>query len=176
MSVVITLHRSALAALLSVGLCMPLAAEVELDDGDEVRVDPALVLPIADDLAALGAAAQRASVPILLMYSTSDCEYCAHLESEVLGPMRLSGADPRRVIVRKVVMEEYESLRDFSGQKRNTDSYGRVQGVFVVPTVALVDGQGKDLVPKIVGYQTPGLYEKYLDQAIETSRQILEHR
>jgi hypothetical protein len=45
--------------------------------------------------------------------------------------------------------------------------------VDVVPTVALVDAEGNDLVPKIVGYQTEGLYEAYLKKAIEVSRVVL---
>jgi thioredoxin-related protein len=151
------------------------AVAVDLDD-DETFVDPALVLPIAEDLEALGSTSRNATVPILLMYSTEDCPFCARLESEVLGPMRLSGADPERVIVRKIMMEQYETLRDFSGKKRDAESYAIGQGVEVVPTVVLVDETGRELVPRIVGYQTPGIYETYLDEAIKVSRMLLEQR
>jgi len=145
-------------------------------DEDETYVDPVLVLPIAEDLEALGSSSRIATVPILLMYSTEDCPFCARLESEVLGPMRLSGEDPQRVIVRKVVMEQYETLRDFSGQKRDAESYAIGRGIEVVPTVVLVDEEGNELVPKIVGYQTPGIYETYLDEAIKVSRMLLKQR
>jgi thioredoxin-related protein len=145
-------------------------------DEDETYVDPTLVVPIAEDLEALGSSSRSATVPILLMYSTEDCPFCARLESEVLGPMRLSGEDPKRVIVRKVMMEEYETLRDFSGQNRDAESYAIGQGVEVVPTVVLVDEKGNELVPKIVGYQTPGIYEMYLDEAIKVSQMLLEQR
>ena len=151
------------------------AMAVDLDD-DETFVDPALVLPIAEDLEALGNSSRSTTVPILLMYSTEDCQFCARLESEVLGPMRLSGDDPKRVIVRKVMMEQYETLRDFSGQKRDAESYAIGQGIEVVPTVVLVDEKGNELVPRIVGYQTPGIYETYLDEAIKVSRILLEKR
>ena len=160
-----------MAGLLFCGVV--LAADL---DEDETYVDPVLVLPIAEDLEALGSSSRSATVPILLMYSTEECPFCARLESEVLGPMRLSGADPERVIVRKVVMEEYETLRDFTGQKRDAESYAIGQGVEVVPTVVLVDEKGNELVPRIVGYQTPGIYETYLDEAIKVSRMLLEQR
>ena len=151
------------------------AVAVDLDD-DETYVEPTLVLPIAEDLEALGKSSRSATVPILLMYSTEECPFCARLESEVLGPMRLSGEDPRRVIVRKVMMEQYETLRDFSGKKRDAESYAIGQGIEVVPTVVLVDEKGNELVPRIVGYQTPGIYETYLDEAIKVSQMLLEKR
>ena len=168
-----------LAGLVIAGpLFYSVAMAVDLDDesDNEAYVEPSLVLPIAEDLEALGSSSLSATVPILLMYSTEDCPFCARLESEVLGPMRLGGADPERVIVRKVVMEEYETLRDFSGKKRDAESYAVGQGVEVVPTVVLVDEKGNELVPRIVGYQTPGLYETYLDEAIKVSQTLLEQR
>ena len=144
------------ASLVIAGSLLCGVASAADPDEDDTYVAPTLVLPIAEDLEALGKSSRSATVPILLMYSTEDCPFCARLESEVLGPMRLSGEDPKRVIVRKVIMEEYETLRDFSGKKRDAESYAIGQGVEVVPTVVLVDEKGNELVPKIVGYQTPG--------------------
>lgn len=165
-----------IASLVIAGsLLCGMASAADLDE-DDTYVDPTLVLPIAEDLEALGKSSRSATVPILLMYSTEDCPFCARLESEVLGPMRLSGEDPKRVIVRKVIMEEYETLRDFSGKKRDAESYAIGLGVEVVPTVVLVDEKGNELVPRIVGYQTPGIYETYLDEAIKVSQMLLEKR
>jgi thioredoxin-related protein len=151
------------------------AVDLEMAD-DDTYVEPALVLPVAEDLEALGNTSRNATVPILIMYSTEDCMFCARLESEVLGPMRLSGDDPKRVIVRKVLMEDYETLRDFNGKERDAESYAIGRGIEVVPTVVLVDENGNELVPKIVGYQTPGIYDAYLDKAIEVSQMLLEQR
>ena len=152
-----------------------LAVDLEMADSD-TYVEPSLVLPVAEDLELLGLSSRKKMVPILIMYSTEDCVYCARLESEVLGPMRLSGADPEKVIVRKVLMEDYETLRDFNGKKRNAESYAIGRGVEIVPTVVLVDENGNELVPKIVGYQTPGIYDTYLEKAIEVSQILLEQR
>jgi len=171
-----------LSGMLSVTLAVAADSgthDVETDvgaNGREADVEPNLILPVAVDLKALGKKSRRATVPILLMYSTEDCQYCARLENEVLGPMRLGGDDPGRVIIRKVIMEEYETLRDFYGKKRNAESYAYAQGVSVTPTVMLVDENGKELVPRIVGYQTPGLYDAYLDEAINVSGSLLEQR
>lgn len=88
--------------------------------------------------------------------------------------MRKAGIDPKRVILRKVLMDEYDTLRDFTGHERNAESFAINRGVEIVPTLELVDANGKILVPKIVGYQTPGLYSDYLEKAIEVSQTLLE--
>lgn len=167
-------HWTLLAGMLLA--VQPVFAETFLDeDNDDVEARHGL--PVVQDLAALGEESRRTGVPILLMFSTENCVHCERLEEEVLRPMRVSGVDPRQVLVRKVMLDEYETLRLFSGKKKDADRYAyRDQGVSVVPTVALVDANGKDLVPKIVGYSTPGIYENYLDEAIRVSSQLLKQR
>jgi hypothetical protein len=94
----------------------------------------------------------------------------------VLGPMRKAGIDPKRVILRKVMMDEYDTLRDFSGCERNAESFSIYRVVEIVPTLQLVDAEGNELVPKIVGYQAPDLYGDYLEKAIEVSQGLLEKK
>ena len=83
------------------------------------------LVPAAQDLAALAEDARRSGAPILLVFSAEDCDYCVRLESEVLGPMRLSGVEPTRVIVRKVMVEDYKKLRDFQGHTLSASSYAQ---------------------------------------------------
>lgn len=155
------IFRSSLLALVLAVPTLAVAAEAEH------------AVPVTKDLADVGRASREAGVPILLVYSSSDCRFCKRLESEVLNPLRLSGADPKQVILRKVMVEMFETVKDFDGQEVSTESYAMRNRVDVVPTVALVDAKGDDLVPKIVGYQTEGLYEAYLQKAIEVSQAIL---
>lgn len=149
------------------------AAEEEADD----ELIPAhLRLAASLDMVALGKLSRDKGVPILLMFSTADCNYCKRLEADVLGPMRLAGIDPQRVIIRKVLMDEDATLQDFSGRKLNAENFGIYRGVDVVPTLQLVDASGTELAPKIVGYQTPGLYSAYLEEAIQVSRTLLKQK
>jgi thioredoxin-related protein len=137
------------------------------EDKDSVHLDA------SQDMAALGQLARSNGVPILLVFSTEDCRYCQQLEAEVLAPMMRAGVDPKRVILRKVLMDETETLRDFSGHEQNAETFGIVRGVDVVPTLQLVNAEGEELVPKIVGYQVPGLYDAYLEKAIQVSQSLL---
>lgn len=150
------------------------AEQSDMDYGEDEAVPAHLQVAMTDDLATVAALSQENGVPILLMFSTEDCTFCKQLESEVLGPMRKAGIDPKRVILRKVLMDEYDTLRDFTGHERNAESFAINRGVEIVPTLELVDANGKILVPKIVGYQTPGLYSDYLEKAIEVSQTLLE--
>ena len=147
------------------------AEESDMDYGTAVPAQ--LRVAMTDDLAAVGALSQEKGVPILLMFSTEDCSYCKRLEAEVLGPMRKAGIDPKRVILRKVMMDQYDTLRDFAGRERNAEGFAINRGVEIVPTLELLDAKGRTLVPKIVGYQTPGLYDVYLEKAIEVSQALL---
>ncbi|HHH49262.1 MAG TPA: hypothetical protein ENK51_10305 [Gammaproteobacteria bacterium] len=126
-----------------------------------------------DDLQALGQTARQAGVPILLMFASEECPYCERLEAEVLGPMVLAGDDPRRVLLRKVMLETADSLRDFQGRMVSADELARRKGVDMVPALYLLDGTGRELVPRIVGYTSPDFYPAYLDQAIDVARGLL---
>ncbi len=139
----------------------------------EDEASPHAVLTEVSDLQALGRIAREASVPILLMFASEDCHFCERLEAEVLGPMKLVGDDPRRVLLRKVMLEAADSLYDFQGRKIDTDELARRKKVGMVPTVYLVDGDGRELVPRIVGYTSPDFYPAYLDQAIDVARVLL---
>ena len=171
------LGRLCLLACVLVAACASpaiVAEESDMDYGTEDAVPAQLRVAMTDDLAAVGALSQEKGVPILLMFSTEDCSYCKRLEAEVLGPMRIAGIDPKRVILRKVMMDEYDTLRDFAGRERNAEGFAINRGVEIVPTLELLDAKGRTLVPKIVGYQTPGLYDVYLEKAIEISQSLME--
>jgi len=154
-------------------MLLGLFAGPALADEDEATDGPHTRLTEAGDLQALGQAARRAGVPVLLMFASEECPYCERLEAEVLGPMTLAGDDPRRVLIRKVMLETADDVRDFQGRTISTDELARRKGVGMVPTLYLLDGDGRQLVPKIVGYTSPDFYPAYLDQAIDVARELL---
>lgn len=169
-------HSLIIFMLLNVFLVSAFAAgsrPIEMDEDEDLLVPESLRLPISKNMPALSKLSRKNNVPILLMFATEDCHYCKRLEAEVLGPMRKAGIDPQQVILRKVMMDEYEELHDFDGSIRNAESFSINRGVDVVPTLQLVNAAGEELVPKIVGYQTPGLYSGYLEKAIEVSQGLL---
>ena len=141
------------------------------DDANAAAAAPKV--SVVTDLSALSPESAQRKVPILLMFAAEDCEYCERLEEDVIRPMMISGEFDRRAIVRKVMLDSPAKLKDFSGKKLNVDNYATQHKVRVTPTLMFVDANGKELAPKVIGYQTSDFYAAYLDVAIDASRDSL---
>jgi thioredoxin-related protein len=136
----------------------------------------AVDVPMATDLSSLANQSSQRQVPILLMFTASDCDYCQRLEEDVIRPMMLSGEFDRRAILRKVMIDDLTPLKDFQGGKLDAEALANQRHVQVTPTLVFVDSNGKELVPKVVGYQDGVFYNAYLDQAIDVSQQELRQQ
>ena len=164
------LFRQVLFAALLTLFCPPLLADEE-DESDDAAAHTLLTEVV--DLQALGQRARAVGVPILLMFASEDCHYCERLEAEVLGPMKFAGEDPQRVLLRKIMLETPRPLRDFQGREVEAGELAAAYRADVVPTLYLLDAEGRALVPKIVGYTSPDFYPAYLDQAIDVARTLM---
>jgi thioredoxin-related protein len=142
----------------------------------ESAVRPTTELPKAADLSALADVSNQHHLPILLMYSAEDCEYCDLLEREVIRPMMISGELSKKVVFRKVMVDSMEAIRDFHGQRIDPTDFAYQAGVQVTPTLQIVDEKGQELVPKLIGYQGTDFFNAYLDSAISGSKEILLKR
>jgi thioredoxin-related protein len=127
------------------------------------------VIPFALDLSSDGKAAEHNKLPILIMFGAEECEYCELLQKEILNPMYISGEYDDKVIIRKVMIDSYDSVRDFTGNNVESSALAQRYNIKVTPTVMLLDSQGNELAPKILGINGVDFYSAYLDQAIEVS-------
>ena len=130
-------------------------------------------VPIADDLTVLSLKSNQQKLPILIMYAAKDCEYCQRLEEDLLGPMYKSAQYRNRVIIRKVMIDGIGDIKDFNGKLTGVEDFVSKIGVQVTPTLQFVDASGKQLVPEMVGYNTPELYSAYVDNAISESQRAI---
>ncbi len=133
-------------------------------------------IPTATDLQVLALKANQNKIPILIMYAAEHCEYCERLEEDLLGPMYVSGQYNDRIIIRKVMIDSYQSIRDFAGAAVEADNFAFKQGVQVTPTLRFVDAEGKQLAPEMVGYNTPEMYAAYIENAIESSSRAIKNQ
>ncbi|WP_455201623.1 thioredoxin family protein [Kaarinaea lacus] len=131
-------------------------------------------LPKADDFAMLALQSNQQNLPILIMYAAETCEYCERLEDEILGPMYQSGQFNNRVIIRKVMIDGIDNIRDFNGNLVDAENFAFKRGVEVTPTLQFVDASGKQLAPEMIGYNTPEFYANYIENAIDKSRQVIK--
>ena len=131
-------------------------------------------LPEAEDFAMLALQSNQQKLPILIMYAADTCEYCERLEDEILGPMYQNGEFNNRVIMRKVMIDGIENIRDFNGNFVDAEKFAYKRGVEVTPTLQFVDASGKQLAPEMIGYNTPEFYAKYIENAIDKSQQVID--
>ena len=130
-------------------------------------------LPEAEDFAMLALQSNQQKLPILIMYAAETCEYCERLEEEILGPMYQSGEFNNRAIIRKVMIDGIDNIRDFNGNMVDAENFAYKRGVEVTPTLQFVDASGKELAPEMIGYNTPEFYANYIENAIDKSRQVI---
>lgn len=126
-------------------------------------------VPRGRDLHADGQVAAARTLPILLSFSTRDCGYCQLLEEDFLKPMLLSGLYENKILIRKVLIDEGQTLVDFDGRAVDADRMASRYRVHAVPTVVFVDAHGHELAERMVGINTVEFYGGYLDQNIDTA-------
>ena len=112
-------------------------------------------------------------LPIILVFSAKNCEHCEQLEQDVLRPMLFSGELENQGLLRKYNIDSVDQIRDFQGKSHDAEKYSNLRDVEFTPTIQFVDSDGRQIVPPIVGYQSPDFFPAYLQQAIAVSRQIL---
>ncbi|MFV2055029.1 MAG: thioredoxin family protein [Thiohalomonadales bacterium] len=158
-----------------IALLLPLVSCVELRAETEVTPEilpTSLLVPSVIDLQALGRRAKSQHLPIVLVYSASDCDHCERLEQEVLVPLLVSGDLQEVAIIVKIMIDGVDSITDFRGRQQDAEYYSIMKGVEVTPTIEFVDGDGTTLVSMIVGYQSADMYLAYFKAAAQASRLI----
>ncbi len=137
---------------------------------------PPVTLAGAHDMKQLGARAAERRLPILLMFAQHGCSYCSVVEEDFLKPMLRSGDYTDKVIIRRVMLDDYATLTDFDGQPVAVDAFSRRYHAVVTPTLVFVDPQGRELAKRLVGITTPDFYGGDLDKAIDTALQRMHSR
>jgi thioredoxin-related protein len=115
------------------------------------------------DLRADGKLAAQKHIPMLLLFSSENCEFCALIKQEYLEPMQVNKAYADKLIVREVPAGGIHYLRDFNGKTIGGDSLALRYGADLLPTVIFIDAEGRRLVPPLVGISS----RHYYDQALE---------
>lgn len=135
---------------------------------------PADALTEATDLAADARLAAAKGVPLVVLYSRDDCNWCEKLRREHLGPLSRNPAAP--AVVRELHMDRAGTVVDFAGRRiASVDFSNQMQARFA-PTVMFHGPDGSALAEPIVGFRLADFYAAYLDRAIEESRTRLRRR
>lgn len=129
-----------------------------------------IFLQPADFHATADQAAAR-QLPILVFFSSSDCENCEAVEQEFLRPMLKSGDYADKVIFRVVHTDSSDTVRDFNGGQIDSAAFAERFHLELTPTIVLLDAQGNDLQQRLMGMSVLAFYGGYLDEAINSALQ-----
>lgn len=124
-------------------------------------------VPLTRNLQQDAAAAKTIEAPILVAFVNEHCGYCERVLNEFLIPMSRNPEYQGKVVMRRVETSSERSLRDFSGTNSTHSRFASGHDVYLVPTVALFDGQGRMLGKPLVGLTTVDYYGMYLDEKID---------
>ena len=139
----------------------------ELMPEDEVL--PYVALKPGSDLQADSKMAKEKQVPLLLFFSMEHCPFCTIVEEDFLKPILRNAEYDNKVIIRKVKIDDSDFVNDFNGESREAGEFSDDYNVSMVPTVVLVDANGKMINPSIIGIRNTHYYSAELDDAIDAS-------
>ncbi|WP_428603321.1 thioredoxin family protein [Sedimenticola sp.] len=135
----------------------------------QAEYSPSTSTITATNLQADGEAAQRDNKAILLLVSQEHCSYCVAIKRDVIVPMIMSGNYKNNLLIRELHLDGTSTVIDFDGVERDSYHFTYNYKVSVTPTLLFLDGRGKELAEKMVGFQTPDMYYYYVDQSIQES-------
>jgi len=104
---------------------------------------------------------------LVLMLHAEFCPYCALMENEILSPMVKSGDYDKKVVLRKLQIDEARDIKDFSGKVVEPSDVSDRYDVTLTPTLIFLDYQGNKIIDNMVGINTVELFGAYLDIEID---------
>ena len=146
----------------------------EHDEDDDVL--PYVEIQYATDLSRLAELARSEDKIILLEVSASYCDYCDMLEEEFIKPMLRNDDYTADVLIRKIDMDSYYTISDFSGDDTTPDKFARQLKAQLTPTLLFFDGNGNEISPRILGINSLDLYGGYLDDALKSGLQKIRSK
>ena len=126
-----------------------------------------------NDFQALSKNMKEKNLGLVLMLHAEHCPYCIQMENEILSPMIKSGEYEKKVIIRKLQIDEARDVTDFSGNTVEPSDISDRFKAFVTPTLVFLDHQGNERVKQMVGINTVELFGAYLDIEIDKLQSIL---
>lgn len=112
-------------------------------------------------------------LPILVLFSSDDCDNCRIVKEDFLVPMLKSGEYTDKVIIHVIETDNGQTLRDFSGLLQDHAAFANRFSLELTPTVVMLDADGNQLTPAINGLSTVEFYGGFLDEAIAAALAII---
>ncbi len=146
---------------LSTNLC---AKESTTESASEV-IKSALIEE--SDFQKLSQQMKKDSLGLVLMFHAEHCPYCALMENDILSPMVKSKEYDKKVLIRKLQIDESRQIKDFTGKIIEPSDFSNRYDATLTPTLVFLDYQGNEKAEKMIGINTVELFGAYLDAEID---------
>lgn len=124
-------------------------------------------LPIASDLRVEAKIAREKQIPILILFSAPDCDYCSRVREEFLIPTTYNTAYDDKVIMLEVENSSPARLIDFDGRATTHAEFAAKYRAGFAPIVKFIDAKGREVAEPIIGLVTVDYYGGFMDQGID---------
>lgn len=115
--------------------------------------------------------AREQGLVILIEFSSDYCEYCRLLEEEFLKPMSIDQDYSKKIIIRSVPFDGYESFTGFRGESITPEEFASRYDIKVTPTMVFLDADGNELSDKLIGIWSVDFFGGYIDERIDSARE-----
>lgn len=130
---------------------------------------PAVEIINSNNLQRDGKLSLQSQKPLLILFSMEGCAYCEFVVEEHLKPMLRNQDYLDKVIIRRVMTDDYDDVIDFDGTKISSLNFSARYGAYVTPTIAFLDHNGNELSTRILGVRNTEFYGGELDEGLEIS-------
>ena len=135
--------------------------EVEIINTQDFRLDSHLAI--------------QKQTPILILFAMQGCAYCQYVEEEHLKPMLRNSKYGEKVIIRRVMTDDFSDLIDFDGKTISNDDFSNRYGAYLTPTVVFLNHEGKQL-SRIRGVRNTEFYGGDLDDSLDRSLRMIRNQ
>ena len=139
-------------------------------------VNAGVLLETVKDWRVLKEQAESAELPVLLLFTAQDCDYCEAIRSNYLEPMIRSGKYSSSILFRQLYIEDYSYVRDKNGELIGGDQVALKYDVDVTPTILFLDSDGNELTERLVGLSGADYFDKLLSTHISLARTNLNNK
>ncbi|MEW8506492.1 MAG: thioredoxin fold domain-containing protein [Candidatus Thiodiazotropha sp.] len=126
-----------------------------------------------DDWADLSDRARATQSPIVVVFNADTCNYCRRLKEEIIKPMSRQH-DSKLPLIREFDIYSNGKIIDFNGDHIRSRQFKNRYNIFAIPTLLILDADGKPLTDPIVGYNSQNEYLELLQTSLIASFQALE--
>ena len=108
----------------------------------------------------------ESELPVLLLFTTDDCEYCEAIRKHYLLPMIVSGDYASKILFRQIYIDSFSYIRDEQGKLISGDNIALKYDVDVTPTLLFLNADWQELSERIVGINSLDYFDKLLSTSI----------